>query len=86
MPPSHIKEPSKSVQPILRKMGTTKTKAIIWILKLDNKLINAGIFTKYVLKPRAYHAPTLYPRTIKIRSANPEINAHNETKGPNLNI
>ena len=48
--------------------------------------MNVGIFTKYVLKPRAYRAPTIYPRTIKIRPANPEKNAHNEEKGPNLNI
>ena len=86
MPPPYIQEPSKSVQPVIRKTRTTKNKALIWIFKLDNKLMNAGIFTKYVLKPRPYHAPTIYERTIKIRSANPEKNAHNEEKGPNLNI
>ena len=47
--------------------------------------MNAGIFSKYVLKPEAYHAPTIYLRTIKIRSTNLEKNAHNEGKGPDFN-
>ena len=48
--------------------------------------MNAGIFSQYVLKPRTCHAPNIYPRTNKIHRANPEKNAYNKKKGPNLNI